>query len=256
MSRIKSEKEIELMREGGKRLGFVLGKIMDAVKPGISTFELNSIAEQEIKKLGDKPAFLHYTPAGAERPYPAVICISIDDEIVHGIPNEKEKILKNGSIVGLDIGIIHEGLFTDMARTVPVGKIDATAQSLINVARESLKLGIEQAKAGNTIGDIGNAIESYVKKFGFTVAEDLAGHGVGHKLHEDPFVPNQGKPKRGETLKQYMTLALEPMVNEGSRRIILDDDGYTYKTEDGGRSAHFEDTILITAGEAEILTIV
>ncbi len=255
LTRIKTESEIKSMREGGKRLASILSDVIANVKPGVTTFELNTIAEKGIKKLGDAPAFLNYKPYGARRPFPAVICISVDDEIVHGIPNEVEKVLKDGSIVGLDIGIIHEGLFTDMARTVAVGKIDALSQSLIDVARVSLQKGIESAICGKTVGDISNAIGNYVTSFGFSVAEDLAGHGVGHQLHEDPYVPNEGKPNNGLKLLENMTLALEPMVNQGSPRIILGSDGYTYRTSDGGRSAHFENTILIKLnGPAEILT--
>lgn len=228
--------------------------IMKMVEPGISSIELNNLAEKMAIAGGDKPAFLNYKPYGAKRPYPASLCVSVNEEIVHGIPNEGEKILKDGDIVSLDMGLIHRGLVTDMAVTVPVGKIDASAQKLIEVCGESLMKGILSANGGNTIGDIGFAIERFVRPFGYGIVRELAGHGVGYKVHEDPYVPNFGKRGAGEKLKSGMILAIEPMVNEGSEKIILDKDGYTYHTADGKRSAHFEHTILITKGKAEILT--
>ena len=204
--------------------------------------------------LQDKPAFLHYKPAGAERPYPASLCVSINDEIVHGIPNESEKILKEGDIVSLDMGLIHKGMIVDSAITVGVGEIDKKAKKLLQLTEESLYKGIKAAKGGNRVGDIGTAVAGHIKGSGLSVADELAGHGVGYKVHEDPFVPNIGVPGEGPLLRPGMVIAIEPMLNEGGSQIVFDEDGYTIRTKDGSRSAHFEHTILITEGEAEILT--
>ncbi len=255
MVTIKTDKEIEIMRAGGKRLAFVLDEVAKMVRPGISAKELDQKAYDLVKEGGDTSAFLNYKPYGAKRPYPASLCVSINDEIVHGIPNEEEKILKEGDIVALDMGLVHQGLILDHAITVPVGKIDAKSEKLLRVTREALYVGIEAAQAGNTTGDIGYAIEQFVKPSKYGIIEELAGHGVGHKVHEDPYVPNYGKKGEGELLRSGMTIAIEPMFNEGSKEIYLDKDGYTYKTKDGSRSAHFEHTIVITENGPEILTL-
>lgn len=254
MVTIKTNEEIEILREGGRRLAEIMEAVVRKVVPGISSVELDNLAEQMAIDGGDKPAFLNYKPYGAKRPYPASLCVSVNDEIVHGIPNERNKILKEGDIVSLDMGLIHKGLITDMAVTIPVEKIDDSARGLIDVCRESLMKGIEVANGGNTIGDIGSVIEEYVRPFGYGIVRELAGHGVGYKVHEDPYVPNFGRKGTGEKLRPGMTLAIEPMINEGTEKITLDKDGYTYRTKDGRRSAHFEHTILITKGKAEILT--
>ena len=254
MITIKTKEEIEILREGGKRLAEIMEEISRKVKPGTSSVELNDLAEKMAIQGGDKPAFLNYKPYGAKRPYPASLCVSVNDEIVHGIPNESGKILKEGDIVSLDMGLIHNGLITDMAITVPVGKIDDSARKLIEVCRESLMKGVEAARGGDNIGDIGFAIERYIRPFGYGIVRELAGHGVGYKVHEEPYVPNFGKRGAGDKLKPGMGLAIEPMLNEGTEKVILDDDGYTYRTKDGARSAHFEHTILITKKDAEILT--
>ena len=243
------------MREGGKRLAFILNEVAKIVRPGVSTRELDVLAHKLSVQGGDKPAFLDYKPYGAKRAYPASLCVSINDEVVHGIPNENEpKILKEGDIVSLDMGIIHKGLITDSAITVPVGKINKKARELLNVTREALDIGIQMARAGNTVGDIGFAIENFVKPYGFGVVRELAGHGVGYKVHEDPYVPNYGRRGEGEILRPGMVIAIEPMINEGTPDIKLDPDGYTYRTLDGEISAHFEHTIVITGKGPEILT--
>lgn len=247
------EKEIEIIREGGKRLAAVLRKVAKEVSPGISTKELDNLAEKLIREGGDEPAFLNYTPDGAKFPYPATLCVSVNNEIVHGIPSDK-RILKDGDIVGLDLGLRHKGFFTDMAMTVPVGRIDKNAEKLIKVTKESLAKGIAAARSGGFVGDIGEAIENFVKPHGYGVVKMLGGHGVGKKVHEDPYVPNYGKKGTGQKLVPGMILALEPMLNEGTDKVFLDNDGYTFKTKDGKRSAHFEHTILITENKAEILT--
>ena len=254
MVSIKTVDDIATLREGGKRLAFILGEIAKAVRPGVSARELNDSAEKLVKGGGDEAAFLGYKPKGAKRPYPSSLCVSVNDEIVHGISNEEEKILREGDIVSLDMGLTHDGLITDAALTVPVGKIDKESKRLINATREALDIGIRVALGGNYIGDIGYAIEQFVKPTGFSLTEGLAGHGVGYKVHEDPYVPNFGKRGDGVELKPGMVLAIEPMLNVGISRIILDKDGYTYKTADGSRSAHFEHTVLITDKNAEILT--
>jgi methionyl aminopeptidase len=252
---IKTKKEIEIMREGGKRLAEILRNIVQSVEPGVSTAELNEEAEKLVRDGGDEPAFLNYTPRGAPRPYPATLCVSINDEIVHGIPNEDPQVLREGDIVGLDLGLKHKGMVVDSAVTVPVGEIDESAQKLINTTRKALSVGIKTARAGNTVGDIGYAIEQFVKPFGYGIPRELGGHGIGCHVSEEPYIPNYGKRGEGEKLKAGMVLALEPMLNEGTERIIESKgDGYTLSTADGKRSAHFEHTILITEGDAEILT--
>lgn len=251
---IKTKEEIEILREGGKHLAEILEKLKAAVWPGQTAANLNSLAEDLLKKYGDVSAFLNYQPYGAKRPYPAVLCVSVNDEVVHGIPNEEEKILKEGNIVSLDMGLKHKNLFTDMAVTVPVGKIDQSLERLLSVTKEALARGISAAKGGNRVGDISNAIETCILPYGYGIVEELAGHGVGYAVHEDPYVPNYGKKNRGSILKPGMVIAIEPIINMGSKKVSLSKDGYTYRTVDGKYSAHFENTVLITNGDAEILT--
>jgi methionyl aminopeptidase len=252
---IKTPEEIEIIREGGKHLATVLYKVKEIVKPGISTKDLDLYAEKLIRELGDTPAFLNYQPDGANKPYPASLCVSVNDEVVHGIPN-KNRILKEGDIVSLDLGLKHKGLFTDMAITVGVGEINMANQKLLNITEQALQIGIDAAHGGNTTGDIGYAIESFIhaqnNKYG--IVEVLAGHGVGRAVHEDPYIPNFGKRGKGEKLIPGMVVALEPMINLGTKNVTIDADGYTFRTADRKNSAHFEHTILITEGEAEILT--
>lgn len=250
---IKTPKEIETLREGGKRLATVLNKVKEIVKPGISTKELDDYAFKLIKEMGDEPAFLNYRPEGADFPYPASLCVSVNNEVVHGIPNDK-KILKEGDIVSIDLGLKHHGLYTDMALTVPVGEISATSRKLIKITEEALSIGIDVAIKGNTVGDIGSAIENFVRKHRYGIVEVLSGHGVGRSIHEDPYIPNFGKAGTGAKLVAGMVIAIEPMLNNGTKNVVLDKDGYTFRTADGKKSAHFEHTILITEGEPEILT--
>lgn len=249
---IKTEEEIAIIREGGKRLARVLSVVRDAVKPGVTTRELDQLAEKLVRDMGDEPAFLNYTPEGAHTAYPGTLCVSVDDEIVHGIASDR--VLIEGEIIGIDMGINHGGFFTDSALTVPVGRIDDIAKKLIQVTEAALVVGIDSARAGKTVGDIGYAIEKCVKDNGFVVVEELGGHGVGYSQHEDPHIANYGERGQGMKLKPGMVLALEPIVNEGSRYIKLLPDGYTFVTKDHKRSAHFEHTILITDGAPEILT--
>lgn len=252
---IKTKEEIEILRGGGKRLAFILTEVAKAVKAGVSTLELNNLAQKLVEEGGDKSAFLNYRPAGMNRPYPATICISINDAIVHGIPNEKPQIIKDGDIVSLDMGLNHRGLFTDAAITVGVGKVDEPGQKLIEVTRQALLEGIKAVREGKHVRDISYAIERFVRPKHLGIVEELCGHGVGYKVHEDPFVPNYCLEDKGEKLKAGMVIAIEPMLNEGGKHIILDEtDGYTYRTADHSRSAHFEHTIVVTHDGAEILT--
>jgi methionyl aminopeptidase len=253
---IKTPEEIKIIREGCKRLATVLHKVKEKVAPGVSTKELDLYAEQLIREMGDTPAFLNYQPDGANKPFPATLCVSVNDEVVHGIPR-KNRILKEGDIVSIDSGVKHKGLFSDMAITVPVGAVTKTDEKLMATTEEALHVGIDAARAGNTVGDIGYAIESYVKsiknpKYG--IVEVLSGHGVGRAIHEDPYIPNFGKRGKGAKLVPGMIVALEPMLNLGTKHVTIDDDGYTIRTADEKRSAHFEHTILITEGDPEILT--
>lgn len=251
---IKTKEEIDIIREGGHRLATILSKTAKMVKPGISTYELDKYAHKLIIEGGDKPAFLNYKPDGAPKPFPATICISVNNEIVHGIP-KKSKILKEGDIVSLDLGLIHKGLFTDHAVTVPVGKISKKDQNLLDDTKKALEIGIWAARGGDNVGDIGYAIESFVhRKYG--IVRELAGHGVGIAIHEDPYIPNFGKRGHGHKLIPGMIIAIEPMLNIGRENIVVDSDLWTIKTLDGSRSAHFEHTILITDGEPEILTMI
>ena len=252
---IKTKEEIEILREGGKRLATILHKVKEKVAPGVSTKDLDLYAEKLITEMGDTPAFLNYRPSGAKVPFPASLCVSVNDEVVHGIPNTK-RILKEGDIVSLDLGLKHKGLFTDMAMTVPVGTVSAENQKLLEITKEALQVGIDAAIAGNKVGDISHAVESFVRgqKRQYGIVEVLSGHGVGRAIHEDPYIPNFGKKGTGEKLVPGMVVALEPMLNNGTKNVTLDTDGYTFRTADGQVSAHFEHTILITYGEPEIFT--
>ncbi|MFA6585840.1 MAG: type I methionyl aminopeptidase [Candidatus Paceibacterota bacterium] len=250
---IKTPKEIEILREGGKRLATVLYKVKEIIKPGISTLDLDNYAFKLIKEMGDSPAFLNYRPEGADFAYPASLCVSVNNEVVHGIP-KADKILKEGDIVSIDLGLEHISLYTDMALTVPVGEISNASAKLIKVTEQALDVGINVAQGGNKVGDIGHAIESFVRPHRYGIVEVLSGHGVGRAIHEDPYIPNFGKAGTGAKLVPGMVIAIEPMLNNGTKNVVLDNDGYTFRTADGKKSAHFEHTILITEGEPEILT--
>lgn len=246
---IKTNEQIELIRESCRLLSIVHKELEEYIRPGISTKDIDIMGDQLIRKLGGIPNFLHYNG------YPASICVSVNDEVVHGIPN-KHRILQEGDIVSLDAGMIYKGYHSDAARTHGVGQISPEAQKLINVTRESFFAGIKMAKAGNHLYDISNAIAAYVKPYGYGIVRDLVGHGVGTKLHEDPQIPNFAQFKRGPKLRAGMTLAVEPMINMGSAEVEWLDDDWTVVTEDGSLSAHYENTILITEdGEPEILTL-
>lgn len=249
---IKTKEQIEIIREGGRRLASILAKVGAMVKPGVTTMELDEYAYKLIKEGGDEPAFLNYKPEGHRKAFPASLCTSVNTEIVHGIPS-KNVVLKEGDIISIDLGIKHKGLFTDHAITVPVGKISKKDQQLLDDTKEALDIGIWAAKNGNTVGDIGHAIEQFVhKRYG--IVRELSGHGVGIEIHEDPYIPNFGKAGKGVKLIPGMVIAIEPMLTSGKESIMVADDGYTIRTTDGSRAAHFEHTVLITKDEAEVLT--
>ncbi len=250
--KLKNEHDIQLLRESGRRLSEVLTAVAKEVKPGVSTKYLNDFVYKMITDMGDKPAFLNYKPFGAAYPYPGSICISVNEEVVHGI-GSADHVLEEGDIVGLDGGVNHKGMISDSARTVPVGKISKEDEDLLRATKEALNAGIKAAKCGNYVNDISKAIEKAIpKKYG--IVKILSGHGVGYKVHEEPYVPNFDDGIKGPKLVPGMVLALEPMVNMGTDDVYLAEDGYTFITADHKRSAHFEHTILITEGEAEVLT--
>lgn len=248
---IKSRHEIELIRESSKIVAEVLALVGSRIKPGVFTKELDEIAERYIRSRGGTPAFKGY---GHDRKnlFPASLCISIDDEVVHGIPNGRP--LEEGQIVSIDVGVRKNGYFGDSARTFAVGRVSEEKQLLMRITEESLYRGIEQAVAGNHVHDISFAVQKHVEANGFAVVRDLVGHGVGRSLHEDPAIPNYGDPGTGVKLKEGMVLAIEPMVNAGTYKVNFGDDGWTVRTADGKPSAHFEHTIVINKGEPEILT--
>lgn len=251
---VRTKEERALIVESGKRLGAILDEVARAVSPGVTTAELDRLAERLIREGGDTPAFLDYTPERAVRPYPATLCVSVNDEVVHGIPNEAPRTLTEGDIVALDIGLTHKGYTTDTAVSVPVGHIGSEVARLLQNTEQALYAGIRAARPGKRVGDISHAIESAYEGSGFSIVKVLGGHGVGRAVHEEPFVPNVGTPGTGEEIVSGMVLALEPIANLGKAAIILSPDGYTYKTKDGSLSAHFEHTILIEEDRTHILT--
>ena len=247
---VKSAKEIDKMRESGKRLAEVHAALGEMIKPGISTLEIDTAGEKLIRKLGGIPNFLNYNG------FPASICVSVNDEVVHGIP-KANRILQEGDIVSLDAGLIYDGYHSDAARTYGVGEISPEAQLLIDRTRESFFEGIKMAVAGNHLHDISNRIDDYISQFGYGIVTDLVGHGIGKKLHEDPQIPNFRQKKRGVKLCAGMTLAVEPMINMGRSDVEWLDDDWTVVTEDGSYSAHYENTIVVLpSGEPEILTLI
>jgi methionyl aminopeptidase len=246
MIKLKTKEEIEILKEGGKRNAEILRLLAAMVRPGLSTLDLENEAAHLLRDGGDRSATLGYTPEGHRRAFPANLCVSVNDEIVHGIPNESPRVLEEGDIVTIDLSMVHKGLYTDSAITVPVGKISAEDEKLLKATRAALERGMAQAKPGNRIGDIGEAISDYAEAAGFSIAEDLAGHGLGYALHEDPYVPNEGRAGQGPELKPGLVIAIEPMLCAGSGKIKVLRDGYTIVTKDGSRSAHFEHTVAIT----------
>lgn len=245
---IKSQKEIELMRESCRLLSIVHDELGKAIRPGMSTWEIDHLGEELIRSFGCVPNFLHYNG------YPASICVSVNDEVVHGIPS-KTRFLQEGDIVSLDAGLIYKGYHSDAARTYGVGEVSTEAQKLMDVTKQSFFEGIRYAKAGHHLHEISAAIQKYCESFGYGVVRDLVGHGIGTHLHEDPQIPNFKTFGRGIKLRPGMTLAIEPMITAGHYDIEFLDDDWTVVTEDGSLAAHYENTILITDGEPEILTL-
>ena len=245
---IKSAREIELMRESCKILAKVHDELGKAIEPGMSTLDIDRLGEKLIRSYDCIHNFLNYNG------YPASICVSVNEEVVHGIPN-KHHILREGDIVSLDAGLIYKGYHSDAARTYGVGKVSADVQKLMDVTKQSFFEGIKMAKSGNHLYDISNAIDDYVSQFGYGIVRDLVGHGIGTSLHEDPQIPNFRQNRKGIRLEPGMTLAIEPMINMGRSDVEWLDDDWTVVAEDGLPSAHYENTVLITEGEPEILTL-
>ena len=244
---VKSEREIELMRRAGKITAAARALAGEMVKPGVTTREIDKAVFHFIRSQGAEPSFLNYNG------YPASVCVSVNDEIIHGIPGPR--VLKEGDIVSLDAGVIYKGYHSDAARTHAVGTISPEAQKLIDVTRQSFFEGIKFAKAGNHLNDISSAIQAYAESFGYGVVRDLVGHGIGTHLHEEPEVPNFAQKRKGIKLVPGMTLAVEPMINIGTPNVVWMDDDWTVVTKDHSLSAHYENTILITEGEPEILSL-
>jgi methionyl aminopeptidase len=244
---LKSRRELELMRRAGHILADVVDALRAAVRPGVSTLELDEEVESFIRVRGATPAFKGY------RGFPATVCVSLNEEVVHGIPSAHRR-LKEGDIVGLDLGCIVEGYYADRAFTLPVGDIPPRVQALLDVTRRSLELAVEQCHAGGRLSDISHAVQRHVEGEGFAVVRAFVGHGIGRALHEDPQIPNFGDPGRGPVLRPGMVLAVEPMVTMGSWEVKILDDGWTAVTRDGSLAAHFEHTIAITEGDPEVLT--
>jgi methionyl aminopeptidase len=255
MARIKTPDEIERLRAGGKLLAKILKELSQYVKPGISTEDINDYALKLAEDFGVEPVLLGYHPEFAEYPYPAALCTSVNNTVQHGIPRADE-ILKEGDIINLDMTIGYQGMIVDSGITIPVGTADPQSMKLIEVTREALAIGIKQAKAGNHIGDISHAVETFVRARGFSVVEALCGHGVGHAVHEDPQIPNFGKAGTGPLIKVGNVFAIEPIVNIGKKEVVFDDagDGYSVFTADRSRSAHFEHTVAVTERGPEIMT--
>ena len=243
----RSAAELEQMREAGRLVGEVLTELSAVVAPGVSTADLDALAEKRIRQAGATPAFKGY------HGYPATICASVNDEVIHGIPSSK-RVLSDGDVISIDVGAALNGYYGDSAVTLPVGKISEAAATLLRVTEESLFKAIDAARPGNRVSDVGHAVQAHVEAFGFSVVREFVGHGIGQKMHEEPQVPNYGQPGHGPRLAEGMVLAIEPMVNAGAPAVKVLADGWTAVTRDGSLSAHFEHTVAVTAGEPWILT--
>jgi len=246
---LKTERELTYMRKAGSAVARILGEMADLIQPGLATIELDKLAEARCRELGVVPAFKGY------HGFPACVCVSVNEEVVHGIPSAK-RTLKKGDIVGLDFGVSYEGWYGDSARTIPVGAVAKETQQLLDATSEGLKRAIEQCHEGNRIFDIGHAVQNYVEPLGYSVVREFVGHGIGRSLHEEPQIPNYGPKGKGMALKAGMVLAIEPMVNAGSHEVRVLADGWTAVTADRSLSAHFEHTVAITSKGPEILTLV
>ena len=249
MVEIKTSAELDLMRQASKIVAQVLALLKKEIRPGVRTAELNSLAEREIRSREAAPAFLGY------RGYPATLCVSINEEVVHGIPSDK-RVIRNGDLVSLDLGAIYRGFYGDAAVTVAVGSVKPELARLMDVTETSLSLALSEVRSGAKLGDVSNAVESFVKKNGMSVVREFTGHGIGRHLHEEPSIPNYGRPGSGVTLKPGMTLAIEPMVCLGRPEIVIRNDGWTAVSADGSCTAHFEHTVAVTENGCEILSAV
>ncbi|OGC77276.1 MAG: type I methionyl aminopeptidase [candidate division Zixibacteria bacterium RBG_16_50_21] len=243
---LKSPREIEIMKKNGKIVAQAIDTVRQAIRPGVKTKELDRLAKEYIESEKAQPAFFGY------RGYPANICVSIDEEVVHGIPGERE--LVAGQIVSVDIGVLKEGYYADGAATFAVNQISPEAARLLEVTKKALKIGLDKARVGNYLGDISASIQAYVEDNGFAVVRDLVGHGIGKQMHEDPQVPNFGKPKSGPSLVPGMVFAIEPMVNAGTSKVVTKPDGWTIVSQDGSLSAHFEHTVAVRENGPQVLT--
>ncbi len=253
MITLKKDKELVFMRKAGKIVADVLDMIGGIVRPGVTTADIDEAAESLIRKAGATPAFKGYRVPGIPRPFPGAVCASINKEIVHGIPS-RDRRLEEGDIISIDVGTCYAGFYGDAACTFPVGEVNAVRRKLLDVTRGSLEQAVSVAKAGNTLGDVGYAVESFIAPHGFGLVRDYSGHGIGAHLHEPPQIPNYGRPGRGITLKAGMTLAIEPMVMAGAEDVEVGRDQWVVMTVDGSDAAHFERSVLIRDGEPEILT--
>lgn len=258
MALIKTNAEIKILREGGKRLAEILAKVAEAAKPGASTLDLDRLGEDLILASGGIPSFKGYRIKEARVPYPCSLCISVNDQVVHAIPR-RDMILREGDAVGIDIGMKwpgRSGLYTDAAVTIGVGKISSQTERLLRSTKEALGAGIKAVRPGAKIGDVSNAIEKVLERERLGIIRDLAGHGVGHEIHELPLIPNFGRPGSGMEIKAGMVLAIEPMATLGGTELELDEDQWTFRTEDGSLAAHFEHTVAVTKNGAEVLTVI
>ena len=252
MTILKNIEDINKLREGGKIIASVLREVTSRILPGVKTIELDKLAEKMIREAGGRPSFKNYKTLDDKFPYPASLCVSVNEEVVHGVPGER--VLKDGDIVSLDLGMEYKGFYTDSAVTVSVGNTSEQAKKLIETTKKSLNLGVMAVKAGAFTGDVGYAVQSFAEKNGFNVVRKMVGHGLGRKVHEPPEIPNFGVKGKGEILKEGEVIAIEPMITAGRHDIYLDKDWWTWKTKDGSLSAHFEHTIIVTKTGAEIIT--
>lgn len=253
MVSIKNEKDIECLRKAGKIVVDALNLARDNIRPGVDTLTLDMKAEKLIADSGARPAFKGYTVPGVPKPFPGTLCISINDEVVHGIPSE-DRVLEEGDIVSIDVGVRIDGFYGDAAYTFPVGRISPEREALLKVTRECLERAISVAREGATLGDVGHAVESWATPRGYGIVRNYAGHGIGRNLHEAPQIPNFGVPGRGITLKKGMSLAIEPMIMTGKEEVRTLKDRWTVVTADGSDAAHFEKTIVITGNDPEVIT--
>lgn len=250
---LKNEAEVELIRESSLLVGKALGEVSRLIKPGASTLDLDRIAEEFIRDNGGIPAFKNYPGGPGVAPFPGTLCLSLNEEVVHGIPS-KDKVLMEGDIISVDCGVLKNGYFGDSAYTFAVGEISSKKQRLLKITEESLYKGLEKAVVGNRLGDISNAIQFHVESHGYSIVQEMVGHGIGKDLHEPPEIPNYGRRNTGPVLTEGMVFAIEPMVNLGKRRIVVLKDGWTVKTSDGMPSAHFEHTIVVRKDKCEVLS--